>query len=266
MQDDIDLKRTTEICIEIAQRAGELELACFGHVTSSRKRDGSLVTEADCRAEELIRERLTHFFPEHAVYGEEFGMDGDTDNPWRWYIDPLDGTSNFVFGLPLWGVSIGLLYNLKPVAGVFHTPVIGDTFWAWHGGGAWLNGNSVSVSSQTKMSPNDLLCISSAESSTYQVPFPQKMRCFGSAAFELAATAAGLFVGLLHTNWHLHDMAAMLCMAQEAGAVVTDVSGQPFCDFIGLDSTLPGPPLLVAGPGLHAGLLNIIQQTGILST
>ncbi|MEI6500315.1 MAG: inositol monophosphatase family protein, partial [Armatimonadota bacterium] len=95
----MDLQRTTEIIIGLAQEAGAGVLAKYGSMEAITKYDGTLVTEADPEAEALIRERLRQHFPDHAVYGEELGFEGAEDNPWRWYLDPIDGTNNYIFGL-----------------------------------------------------------------------------------------------------------------------------------------------------------------------
>jgi fructose-1,6-bisphosphatase/inositol monophosphatase family enzyme len=255
----LDLQRTTEIALEIAQEAGELALGYYRQVQAHRKSDGSLVTRADREAEELIRRRLGEAFPDHAIVGEEFGRTGDPQAEYVWYLDPVDGTSNFFYGLPLWGVSMGLTHHDIPVVGVLNMPASRDLYWAWEGGGAYLNGQRLVLEDHGETRTNDLLSISSLSMDRYEFTFRQKMRCLGSAAHALAGVAAGHFVAMVQDNWHLYDFAAALVLASELGLTVTDLQGVPFRSFAGLDARDVGPTLLAAWPSLHAGLLETVH-------
>ena len=255
----MDLRQTTETIVGIAQEAGAQVLPLYARLAATHKYDGSLVTEADAASEELIRRRLREHFPDHAVYGEETGLQGPEDSPYRWYVDPIDGTSNYVFGIPVWGVSIGLTREGRCVAGAFEMPAIGETYWAWEGGGAFCNGQPLHPSETSEMNLSDLVSISSLRSGCYECGFVQKHRCLGSAAHALAATAAGCFVGMVHANWRLHDIAACLVMCQEVGLVVTTLDGRPFTDFRGLDPDAVAPAMVLAPPAIHARLLEAVQ-------
>ncbi|NPV47542.1 MAG: inositol-phosphate phosphatase [Armatimonadetes bacterium] len=255
-----DLQRATEVALEIAHEAGQLALACYGRAQVEEKHDGSLVTQADRGAEELIRSRLAAAFPDHAVFGEEFGIGGNQASPYVWYIDPVDGTSNFVHGLPLWGVSVGLTYAERSVAGAFVMPVMQETYWGWEGGGAWQDGRRVAVADRTEMRTNDFVSIASTILNGYQVDLPQKLRCLGSASHALAAVAAGHFVAAIQDNWKPYDFAAVLVMCQEAGVVVTYEDGRAFESFAGLDRSTPGPTLVAAGPGIHSRVLSGLRR------
>jgi len=256
----MDLQRTTEIIIGIAQEAGAHALAGFGGVEGTRKHDGTLVTRYDAECEQLIRDRLRRHWPDHTVFGEEMGFEGPEDNEWIWYLDPIDGTSNYVFDLPVWGVSIGLAHGGRPVAGAFHMPVTGNTWWAWDGGGAWGNGRRLAVHNPPEMSRTDLVCLSSTIVERYDFTFPQKVRCYGSAAHALAAMAAGSFVAVIHDYWHLHDLAAGLVMCREAGAVVSCEDGSCFEDFTGTDPCAKAPLLVIAGTRLHGEFLTAMRR------
>lgn len=255
----MDLQHVTEIAIAIAQEAGAQVLAAYGSHQGTIKYDGTLVTEADSAAEVLIRRRLKESFPEHAVYGEEMGLEGSRDNPWIWYIDPIDGTSNYVFGIPIWGVSLGLVHDGRPVAGVFDMPPVRQTFWSWEGGGAFCNGRRLSPQRVREMRPTDLISVSSMRPRAYRLGFPQKPRCLGSAAHALAGMAAGQFVGMVHSNWRLHDLAAGLVMCREVGLKITTLNGKNFDSFQGLDPDKAAPALVIAGPELHTLFLQSVQ-------
>jgi fructose-1,6-bisphosphatase/inositol monophosphatase family enzyme len=256
----LDLQRVTEIALDIAQQAGELALGYYGRARVQHKPDGSLVTQADREAEELVRARLLPAFPDHAIFGEEFGLGGAENSPYVWYIDPVDGTSNFVYGLPIWGVSLGLTYEERSIAGAFVMPATGETYWAWEGGGAWLNGTRVSVNDPGEMRPQDLISVATVSVQLYELGLPQKLRCLGSASHALAAVAAGHFVAAIHDDWKPHDFGAALVMCREAGVVVTDDQGRPFDSFAGLDRMGQGPTLVAAGPQLHPHVLAAMRR------
>jgi len=152
-----------------------------------------------------------------------------------------------------------MLREGRPLAGAFNAPAVAETYWAWQGGGAYLNGQRVWVNDPGEMRSTDLISISSTTIERYHLQFAAKMRCLGSAAMDLASVAAGHFVAAIHDNWHLHDLAASLCMCYEAGAVVTDEQGRPFDTYAGLDRRAPGPCLVVAGPRLHPQVLATVK-------
>ncbi len=256
----MDLRRVTEIIIGLAQEAGAIAWKQFGHVQGSLKYDGSLVTDCDAACEAFLRERLQRYFPEHSIYGEEMSWQGAPENEWLWLLDPIDGTSNFIFGLPIWGVSIGLVHQGQPVAGTFYMPATQQTFWAWRGGGAYCNGRRLQIYHPEDMKRTDLVCVSSTVLERYEFSFPQKIRCYGSAAQALAAMAAGSFAAVIHDNWHLYDIAAGLLMCQEAGAVITDEYGQPFSSFAGIAPHEHVPMLVIAGPSIHAQILQGVRR------
>lgn len=256
----MDLQRITEIIIGIAQEAGAGVLAQYGSFEAIEKYDGTLVTEADPAAEVLIRKHLKRHFPDHSVYGEEMGFEGPRDNPFIWYIDPIDGTSNYIFRIPIWGVSIGLTHNGRCVAGVFDMPPVRETYWAWDGGGAFRDGQRLQPSTITAMRPNDLICVSSSILQRYELSFPQKVRCMGSAAHGLVGVAAGQFVGMVFDNWRLHDLAAGLVMCQETDVVVTRLDGTPFESFDGCDPDAAAPPLILAPEALHSQIMACVRK------
>lgn len=252
----------TEIAIALAQEAGAAALARCGSVEGTLKHDGTLVTQVDAHCERLIRAQLRRHFPDHTIFGEELGFDGPADNDWIWYLDPIDGTSNYIFDLPVWGVSIGVAHEGRPVAGAFHMPLTGQTWWAWRGGGAFCNGQRLCGYHPTEMNRTDLVCVSSTIIERYEFSFPQKLRCHGSAAHALATMAGGSYAAVVHDSWHLHDLAAGLVMCQETGTVVTQEDGTTFESFDGVDPCGMAPLLVIAGPAIHARVLRTIRRRG----
>lgn len=253
-----DMQKMTEIAIEIAQQAGSRALSYYRKTGGEVKPDGTLVTRADREAETLTRELLGQAFPGHGIVGEEYGASA-AEGEYVWHVDPVDGTSNFVFGLPLWGVSLGLARHGQPVAGVFYLPVLGDTYWGWEGGGAYLNGQRLCPASRTEHLGTDLVSVTSTLAQTHRLELVEKLRCLGSAAHALAAVAAGQLAAAYHNQWHSYDMAAGLCLCAETGIRVTDLAGQPLPPLSALSPKQKGPTLLASAPALHASYLAALK-------
>ncbi|MEC9486804.1 MAG: histidinol-phosphatase [Prosthecochloris sp.] len=138
--------------VELARRAGELTMNYFGKksLKIDEKRDDTPVTEADRRAEQLIREGIGARFPQDGIFGEEF-EEKISGNARRWILDPIDGTRSFIHGVPLFGVMIALEVEHSMRAGVVHFPALGQTCYAEQGGGAFLNDGAMSVSGITDL-------------------------------------------------------------------------------------------------------------------
>ncbi|MEO2043845.1 MAG: inositol monophosphatase family protein [Nitrospinaceae bacterium] len=121
-----------------------------GEFSVDLKSDQSPVTIADRNAEEILRKKISKYFPDHGIIGEEFG-DQNPDAEWVWTIDPIDGTRSFIRGLPLFASMIALLHNKNPVLGIIELPALGESAWAVKGQGAFANGNPLRASSHTKL-------------------------------------------------------------------------------------------------------------------
>lgn len=141
------LKRYLAVAKKAAQAGGLRALKYFNtKVPVIQKIDRSPVTRADREAEKVIRAVLSKAFPTHQLCGEEFGWDEKAENDFRWWIDPVDGTRQFIRGIPMWGTLVALEYKEEVVAGVIHHPAIGLTLWAAKGLGCFSNGRRVRVS------------------------------------------------------------------------------------------------------------------------
>ena len=142
MHPDLDL------ALELADIADEIGTRHFRRpgLTIEQKADDTPVSEADREAETAIRDHLAGERPGHAVLGEEFGETGDGDGTWRWIIDPIDGTKNYVRGIPVWANLIALEHAGELVLGVVSAPALGRRWWAVHGEGAYANGEPIGVS------------------------------------------------------------------------------------------------------------------------
>jgi myo-inositol-1(or 4)-monophosphatase len=219
----------------LLQHLGRLERGDVGSKSVAR----DLVTKADLASERLIVARLRARFPEHAIESEEEVKDARSDpgkesGP-RWFLDPLDGTINFVHRLPAFGVSLALYDGATPEVGVVHLPRLGETFWATRGGGAFLDGERIAVSRATTLGESILATgfpyrrgelehdnLANFGRFFYEV---RGLRRMGSAAMDLAYTAAGRFDGFWELHLGPHDLAAGVLLVREAGGVVTDADG-----------------------------------------
>ena len=238
-----DPERVLATAEAAAREAGELLMGYLGRLDASRiERKSSmrdLVTEADVAAERLLVARLRAAFPEHAIESEEEVCDPGDDRP-RWFLDPLDGTVNFVHGLPAFAVSLGLFVDGRPEVAVVHAPRLEETFRAMRGRGASLTtgeGASVAlrVSDTTELSEAILATgfpyrrgelehdnLANFNELFYAV---RGLRRMGSAALDLAYVAAGRLDAFWELHLAPHDVAAGALLVREAGGVVTDFSG-----------------------------------------
>jgi len=222
----------------IAREAGALLMRHFAqHVTIEYKGDVDLVTAADRASEKLIVERLRSHWPEHDLVGEE-GARSDTGANYRWYVDPLDGTTNFAHGYPVFCVSIALVRKDEQLErGVLYDPTRDEMFAAERGQGATLNGKPIHVSKTTTLAES-LLGTGFPSHKRHKNPnihFYQQLtlrshgvRRAGSAALDLANVACGRYDGFWEFNLNPWDTAAGALLVQEAGGIVTRFDGSRF--------------------------------------
>jgi myo-inositol-1(or 4)-monophosphatase len=222
----------------IAREAGALLLGYFAaHVTIEYKGDVDLVTEADRASEKMIVERLRSRWPEHGMVGEEGARSGP-DADYRWYVDPLDGTTNFAHGYPVFCVSIGLVRKDEQLeVGVLYDPTRDEMFSAARGQGATLNGKPIHVS-KTKRLAESILGTGFPSHKRHKNPNihfyhqitlrSHGVRRAGSAALDLANVACGRYDGFWEFNLNPWDTAAGVLLVQEAGGRVTRFDGAPY--------------------------------------
>jgi len=226
-----------EVAIETAREAGEILLTEFDRpVNISYKGEVDLVTQADKRSEQAIVAKLRSHFPKHGIVAEE-GGGTDSESPFRWHVDPLDGTTNFAHGYPCFAVSIGLEEAGELIAGVIYQPVSGELFTAVKGEGAYLNQKKIHVSSiemlATSLLATGFPSVKRAQNPNIRYYWDFTMRSHGvrrdgSAALDLAAVACGRFEGFWEFGLHSWDVAAGVLLVREAGGTVTQFDGQPY--------------------------------------
>jgi myo-inositol-1(or 4)-monophosphatase len=253
-----------------AQRAAKRLLRDFNEVENlqvSVKGPGDFVSQADLRSEQSIREDLEKARPGYGFLMEESGASGSEKWAWRWVVDPLDGTTNFLHGIPQWSISIALERRLPDggseiAAGVVYSPVNNEMFWAEKGVGAYVNDKRLRVSARRELKDSVFgtgvpFAVSSASNRlafarTLGTLMPQVagIRRFGSAALDLCWTAAGRFDGYWENGVHPWDVAAGMLMVREAGGYATDGEGK---------DAIAGT-VVAANPHLHPKLLEVVQD------
>jgi myo-inositol-1(or 4)-monophosphatase len=225
------------VAVETAREAGEIMLEEFERPARiTYKGEVDLVTQADRRSEEVIVTRLWQHFPEHTIVAEE-GSGHERSSKFCWYVDPLDGTTNFAHGYPCFAVSIGLAEGDQLIAGVVYNPVSRELYAAARGEGATLNGKKIRVSAIDRLATSLLATGFPSHKRAknpnihYYWDFTLKshgVRRDGSAALDLAGVAAGRFDGFWEFGLKPWDTAAGVLLVKEAGGRVSDFDGKPY--------------------------------------
>jgi len=252
-----------DFAIETAREAGQLLRERFHqhHTVTSKSSPVDLVTEADLVSEQLIVDRIRQRFPDHAILAEE-GLGRAYHSPYHWLIDPLDGTTNYAHGFPIFSVNIAVARGDDVLLGVTYDPLRDELFAAQRGGGAFLNDRRVHVSQATHLG-EALLATGfpysrATEAQNNLGPFNRVMprvrgiRRGGSAALDLAYVAAGRFDGYWEFWLNPWDWATGALLVTEAGGAVTDVTGAPW--------HLHTPNLVATNGPLHAELLRTVNE------
>ncbi len=257
------MSRFLEVAADAARTAGKFLLENRGRIPPDQiteKAKNDFVTRIDQQSEEIILKILHDAFPDHQIVAEE-GSRRRSDSPYRWFVDPLDGTTNFIQNLPMFAVSIALLKESEVLCGVVYDPVHDELFQAERGQGAFCNGKPIRVSQENNFSraviatgfphrrkiylPDYLL--------TFNEIFLRcsGMRRCGSAALDLCYTAAGRYEGYWELGLSPWDVAAGSLLVSEAGGKVSDFWNRP--DFL-------KSGFIVAGnPSTHARLIDFLK-------
>lgn len=227
-----DFNRFLEDAISMAKAAGDVQLQYFRSDRlnlHTKLNDSDVVTAADKASEELIKSIIRNKYPDHGIIAEESGCEKE-NSEWRWVIDPLDGTTNFSQGLPIFCVSIALEHNGTPVVGVVFAPYLGELFHAVKGEGAFLNGKRIQCSdkdvfSQAVMTtgiPYDKLVNpdNNLKEISKIAPLVRGVRLNGSAAIDLSYVGAGFLDAYWEFDLKRWDVSAGTLIAKEAGAKI----------------------------------------------
>lgn len=219
-----------EHAVKLAQVAGEIYMRQFRSESLSEKaklNDSDIVTAVDIASEKAIIEGIRTAYPDHSILSEESG-ETITDSEYEWVIDPLDGTTNYRAGLPVFSVSIGVKHRGETVVGVVFAPYLREMYVAVKGWGAFLNGTPIRVSRNTELSkavvgtgfPVDKMSTTDNNIDNFSrvLPVVRDVRRIGSAAMDICYVAAGVLDAFWELNLHEWDVCAGLLIATEAGA------------------------------------------------
>jgi myo-inositol-1(or 4)-monophosphatase len=239
------------VMVQAALKAGKSLARDFGEVQNlqvSLKGPGDYVTQADRRAEKIVREELLKARPTYGFLGEESEEIKGTDGSHRWIVDPLDGTTNFLHGIPFFATSIGLERQGEIVAAVVYNPATDELYTAERGGGAYVNDRRLRVSARRYLSDCVIGCsiphLGHGMHGRFLVQLRHVMgeaagmRSFGSAALDLAYVAAGRLDGFWEEGLQPWDIAAGILLIREAGGFISDMTGSN--DMFGNGTVLAG--------------------------
>ncbi|HZG55192.1 inositol monophosphatase family protein, partial [Paenibacillus sp.] len=243
-------KSFTAVAVNMASKAGEYMKSKLGQATDVRVKTTphDLVTEVDKGTELLIRKIIQAYFPTHAILGEEgvepgaeasrLALERIREEEYVWIVDPIDGTTNFIHGLPFYSVSIALAHRGEVIVGVVYDPSRDELFVAEKGKGAYVRGKRMNVSAEERL--EDSLVATGFPTDRERVlplalkqieavaPKVRNIRSAGSAALHLAYVAAGRLSGFWEPNLNAWDIAAGMLLVNEAGGRVTDMNGEPY--------------------------------------
>lgn len=246
-------------------RVGTQLLKNFGQVQASQKADGSLVTQADKWADQEIQDAIASTFPSHGILSEE-GKQIFPGTEWCWVVDPLDGTTNFTRGIPIWAISLGLLYQGTPVFGYVYLPPLAQVFHGyWYSGaelsrgvvskslpeqGAFLNHHPIHTSADSP-SNNHFFSLCARSLRVVQQGSPCKIRMLGVASYNLITVATGATLGSVEATPKIWDIAGAWVIVQAAGGAWVPLHSPVFPLSPGQDySSRSYPTLVVSRPEL----------------
>ncbi len=251
------LKHFLSVARVAAQKGGQRASKYFRkNIAIVKKVDRSPVTRADREAEQVIRGILQKTFPTHQLCGEEYGWDKNLQTDFKWWIDPVDGTCQFIRGIPFWGTLVALEYRGEVVAGVIHHPAIGLTLWAAKGMGCYANGQKAHVSKIPNLKGGTLTYgglrltpVSYRRKLTDLIATCYDDRAFGDC-FGHSLVIQGMVEAMLDPVVKPYDVAAIKICVEEAGGRFTDLKGK---------GTIYGGNALSSNGLVHSQILKVVR-------
>tara|TARA_B100001057_G_scaffold404016_1_gene416479 strand:+ start:635 stop:1375 length:741 start_codon:yes stop_codon:yes gene_type:complete len=209
------------IMIKASEKASKVLIRDFGEIEKlqvSKKGPSDFVTNSDLKAEKIIIEELKKAKPSYSIISEENGIENNSDNKNTWIIDPIDGTVNFLHGVPHFAISIALKSNDEIISGLIFDPIKNEMFYAEKNNGAFFNNHRIRVSRKNKI--NDCLFVTGGKIKT---ELDLTYRRSGCAALDMAYVASGRYDGYFQNNLNLWDIAAGIILVKEAGGVLNEI-------------------------------------------
>lgn len=253
------------VMVQAVRKAGRALIRDFGEVEQlqiSRKGPADFVSAADRKSEEILYTELSRARPAYSFLMEERGPVEGSDPDNQWVVDPLDGTTNFLHGIPMFAVSVGLVRNGEPYAGAIYNPIADELFIAERGAGAFLNDRRLRVAARLKLADCVVCCGLPHMGRGDHAEFNRELRVVqqqvaglrrtGSAALDLAWVGAGRFDAFWERNLAPWDMAAGLAIVREAGGFVSDMNGR--------DKMLQNGDVLAGNENIHRDLLRLMKS------
>ena len=254
----MNFKKEKSVALLAAKSAAKILLHYYGKKETIRiKPNKSLVATADLEANKIIIKIIKKYFPEHSILSEETGFE-DNNSDYRWVIDPLDGTHNFLHEIPVFGTSIALVHKDEIVVGVLHFPVLCITATAEKNKGAFLNGKRIKVSGKSSLDHSFVLFEFAYANRREKTDFLEKLvhetidvRNFGSAIYNLILIACGKCESYILFSTREWDVAAGFLIVEESGGKITNLNGQKW--------NLQENKYVVSNGKVHKEILNYLK-------
>ena len=250
--------------VKACRKASKTVIRDFGEIENlqvSLKGPGDFVTNCDKKVEKILIDELLKARPSYSILSEEIG-EINNDDSFRWIIDPIDGTSNFLHGIPHFAISIGLEHNKEIICGIIYDPIKDEMFTAEKGNGSYLNNQRMRVSSRSKLenciiftggpkreAKNRELALK--EYYKFSIKLLSPIRKLGSASLDMAYVAAGRCDGFWQRNLNYWDIAAGIILIKEAGGFVTD--------FIGNDTYIENKTILATNSSINKEMIEVLK-------
>ena len=256
------------VMVKACRKASKILIRDFGEIEKlqvSVKGPGDFVTKTDIKVEQILVEELNKARPSYSIIAEELGsVTTDRDENFKWIIDPIDGTSNFLHGIPHFAISVGLEHNKEIICGIIYDPIKDEMFIAEKGNGSYLNNQRMRVSSRSKLmdciiftggptykSNDEDKRLSLKEYEKFSAKVGTPLRKMGSASLDMAYVAAGRCDGFWQRNLNYWDIAAGIILVKEAGGFVMDFNGN--------DEYIENKNILVTNSKINEQMIEILK-------
>tara|TARA_Y100000590_G_scaffold91708_1_gene103639 strand:+ start:62 stop:850 length:789 start_codon:yes stop_codon:yes gene_type:complete len=253
------------VIVKACRKAAKILIRDFGEIEKlqiSVKGPGDFVSVSDKRVEKVLIEELQKARPNYSILSEEIG-EIKNDDEFRWIIDPIDGTANFLHGIPHFGISVGLEQNKEIICGVIYDPIKDEMFMAEKGNGSYVNNQRIRVSARNKLEECIIFTggpkhsskeqkLSLEEYKKFSLHVPTPIRKLGSASLDMAYVAAGRCDGFWQRNLNYWDIAAGIIIIKEAGGFITDFEGK--------DSYVENKTILATNSKITEEMIKVLKQ------